>query len=719
MRKKILRVILLTIAIIIIAVCGLFFTQMMTIQKILVDGSQKASDRVKSMSEDAMTAEISEYLKESASARAEIADEEFADVLSSSKSIAACASYIYENRDKYGKSTLPHYTSQNYGEYGTVCAYGEGVDPESEEVQSELALISNLQGSLKAINELNPAIATSYFATETGLYVGNEIISDINVYSNEKPVLFDGRERPWYKEAVEEGGAVFTGIIEDADTGRSAVTCGVPVYKDGVLIGVAGAGMYLDIIRENIDSYRIGADGFACVVNSQGQVLFSGTDTGPLAVSDDADNDLRTSSNKTLATLTNDALAGVSGIRLIRLDGEEYYAAFEPMTTVGWAYFTVLPKGEVTKPTKDLLAELNKNDMEQKDFVASSILSSILYGIILLLLVGLLASIASRRLANKLSDPIVMLTDKVSKLEGDSLDFEWDTDTGDEVQKLAESFGSMTSRMKQYIKDITEITAEKERIGAELSVATNIQASMLPSVFPAFPNRREFDLYATMEPAKEVGGDFYDFFLIDDSHLGLVIADVSGKGVPAALFMVIAKTLIKNHAQEGESVDDVLAISNNQLCEGNGEEMFVTAWIGVIDLKTGVMRYCDAGHENPYIIHSDNTVEMLVPPKKRPPLAAMEGMKYIPNETTLRKGDSLYLYTDGVPEATNTDNELYGTDRLMRVLEEKGNEELSALLHDIRKDVDEFVGDAPQFDDITMLAFRLNGFTGEESNEAV
>ena len=383
------------------------------------------------------------------------------------------------------------------------------------------------------------------------------------------------------------------------------------------------------------------------------------------------------------------------------------------METVGWSYFTVLPEQEVAAPSQKLLDELDKSNMQQNELVKSSIYSSLSYILLVLIIIFLLAALISTKFATRLAAPVVRLTNDVSKIEGDNLDFTWDIDTGDEVQTLAKSFEFMTDRMKQYIEDITVITAEKERIGAELSVATHIQASMLPSLFPPFPDRKEFELYAKMDPAKEVGGDFYDFFFVDDDHIALVIADVSGKGVPAALFMVIAKTLIKNHAKAQDNVDGILASANDQLCEGNGEEMFVTAWIGVIDLRTGLMRYCDAGHEYPYIIHSDGNVEMLKPPKKKPPLAAMEGIKYMANELMLQKGDCIFLYTDGVPEATDANDQLYGTDRLEKILTEKAYDDTETLLTDVRADVDAFVGDAPQFDDLTMLAFRLKDLTGE------
>ena len=278
--------------------------------------------------------------------------------------------------------------------------------------------------------------------------------------------------------------------------------------------------------------------------------------------------------------------------------------------------------------------------------------------------------------------------------------------TNDEVELLAESIDKMEKDMLAYVDNITAITAEKERIGAELNVATKIQADMLPSIFPAFPERNDMDIFASMDPAKEVGGDFYDLFMVDDDHLAVVMADVSGKGVPAALFMVIAKTLIKNHLQNKEPVNEALINANNQLCEGNDEGYFVTTWAAVVDLKTGDVEFADAGHELPLVIHPDGSVEGFKPTKKRPPLATMEDLQFLLDRFNLAPGDKLFLYTDGVPEATNAENELYGMDRLKAVLEKNCKATPEEILVAVRADVDAFVGDAPQFDDLTMLAFE-------------
>ena len=277
--------------------------------------------------------------------------------------------------------------------------------------------------------------------------------------------------------------------------------------------------------------------------------------------------------------------------------------------------------------------------------------------------------------------------------------------TGDEVEQLADAFRKMEEDMLAYIRSFMAVTAEKERIGAELNVATQIQADMLPRIFPAFPARTEFDIYATMDPAKEVGGDFYDFFLVDDDHLAVVVADVSGKGVPAALFMVIAKTLIKNHAQNRETPAEVFTHTNAQLCEGNDAGLFVTAWMAILEISTGKLIYVNAGHNPPLLQRAGGSYEWL---RSRPGfvLAGMEGMRYRENEMELNPGDRLFLYTDGVTEATDANKELYGDDRLQAALDRQGNVPVRRLLTGIKESIDAFVGDAEQFDDITMLGLE-------------
>ena len=265
-----------------------------------------------------------------------------------------------------------------------------------------------------------------------------------------------------------------------------------------------------------------------------------------------------------------------------------------------------------------------------------------------------------------------------------------------EFANLSADINQTVTVLKGYID------AEKNRMEKELKLAHELQEAAMPKNF-SFPNL-DIEIYATMDPAREIGGDFYDLFLIGDGILALVIADVSGKGIPAALFMMRSKTIIRNLAQTGIPPVEILSRANDLLCEGNEVDMFVTVWIGIIDLNTGILRCANAGHEYPVITGSDGRFS-LVKDKHGLALAAMENMKFREYELYFKKGDRLFVYTDGIPEAINAQNEQYGTGRLTDKLNEVRELPFTEILPAIRDDIQRFAGDTEQFDDITMLGF--------------
>lgn len=310
-----------------------------------------------------------------------------------------------------------------------------------------------------------------------------------------------------------------------------------------------------------------------------------------------------------------------------------------------------------------------------------------------------LSTAASRFVKEKSSNMEIVKESAISQLR---------IHTGDEIEYLCKAIQTMEKDINNYIENLTAVTAEKERISTELNVAAQIQASMLPCIFPAFPEREEFDIYAIMQPAKEVGCDFYDYFLVDSDHLAVMVADVSGKGVPAALFMVIAKTLIKNQTQAGKSPQEVFTLVNAQLCENNEAGMFITAWMGILEVSTGRVTYVNAGHNLPLLKRGDGCYDYL---KSRAGfiLAGMEGISYKQHEIQLEPGDELYLYTDGVTETVNNQNELYGEYRLQEVLNKNRDTSPSILLTAVAKDINNFTDNAVQRDDITMLSLKIRG----------
>ena len=257
---------------------------------------------------------------------------------------------------------------------------------------------------------------------------------------------------------------------------------------------------------------------------------------------------------------------------------------------------------------------------------------------------------------------------------------------------------------RKMVEKQRKLSENSARMETELRMATQIQEGMLPSIYPPFPERREFDIYGTMNPAREVGGDFYDFFLVDEDNLALVVADVSGKGVPAALFMMAAKIILANNAMMGLSPAQVLEATNSSVCASNPEEMFITVWFGILEISTGILTAANAGHEYP-ALKQGNRFE-LFKDKHGLVLGAMDGVKYTEYSIRLEPGDKLFLYTDGVPEATNSDNKLFGTDRMLEALNRRPEESPRNILADVRSAVDLFVGAAEQFDDLTMLCLE-------------
>ncbi len=277
-----------------------------------------------------------------------------------------------------------------------------------------------------------------------------------------------------------------------------------------------------------------------------------------------------------------------------------------------------------------------------------------------------------------------------------------------ELGQLSEDVIGLTEEMDDYLSKIETFTADRERISTELNLATRIQLDMLPNIFPAFPDRHEFDIFAEMDPAKAVGGDFYDFFLIDNDHLCMVMADVSGKGIPAALFMMATKIIVASCAMLGSSAAEILTKTNEAVCSSNREQMFVTIWVGILEISTGRMKAANAGHEYPILKHADGGYE-LIKDKHGLVIGAMDDVQYTEYELQLEPGSKLFLYTDGAPEATDKDEKMFGLERLLAVLNEHPEANPEQTLHNVRSAIDGFIRDAEQFDDLTMLCMEYRG----------
>ena len=305
-------------------------------------------------------------------------------------------------------------------------------------------------------------------------------------------------------------------------------------------------------------------------------------------------------------------------------------------------------------------------------------------------------------------DNLRKINGTLAEITDGNLNVTVDVRTNEEFASLSDDINQTVSTLKRYIAEAAA------RIDKELEFAKEIQYSALPSVFPPYPNRKDFEIYAHMITAKEVGGDFYDFYMLGDSTLAFMIADVSGKGIPAAMFMMQAKTIIKDLAESGLELPEVFATANKKLCENNDAGMFVTAWMGILDLKTGLLKFVNAGHNPPLVRQADGEFVYLKA-RSGMVLAGMDGIKYRQNELQLTPGDQIFLYTDGVTEATDKNNQLYGEERLLETVNRNIVMDTRKLCEAVKSDVDQFVGEAPQFDDITMLSVEIQYIRGENS----
>ena len=680
--------------------------------------AQKAS--ITEISEWTMQEVIDENLTQSTKLQAYIAGEMFGDATRVVSTIADCAGKLFAERyewlqrpdsttfDPETIAVAPPDRTKD-GEISAQLLTEEGVNLKDARIVRKLALLGELSDIMCAVYA-ESIVDSCYIALPEGvmLLVDDHAGSKFDEAGAIIPIPM--RERLWYTGAVESGKLHFTDVTSDLFTGEISIMCSIPVYRDGTLVAVVGADLFLNDMAAEVNS--IARDGsFVCIVNQNGHVVFSPQTDGVFQVLPDGEaQDLRRASDQKLAALIRDALALDTGLRLFETDGELRYMVGAPIQNVGWALLSIVPKSVADQPTEVMTSQYDAIQNEAKETFRTGLGNSKATIIVLTAVVAVLAVTSALILSKRVVKPLETMTKRVHALGGNDLQFRMEPvyKTGDEIEALAESFAMLSGKTLQYISEVQRITAEKERIGAELSLATRIQADMLPNVFPPFPGRGEFDIFAAMDPAKEVGGDFYDFFLIDDDHLCMAMADVSGKGVPAALFMMASKIILANNAMAGKTPAQILTDTNAAICANNREEMFVTVWLGILEISTGRLTAANAGHEYPVLKTPDGEFA-LVKDKHGFVIGGMDGVKYKEYELKLDRGAKLFLYTDGVPEATNAENALFGVERMLQALNSDPAAAPAEILKNVRSSVDAFVKDAQQFDDLTMLCMEYRG----------
>lgn len=503
----------------------------------------------------------------------------------------------------------------------------------------------------------------------------------------------------WYQIPREVRERVWSEPYFDEGSGKMLMTsCSAPFFSgrgaakrvDGVVV----ADVSLEWLTELVASIKVLKSGYSFLLSRNGTIL-----THPdkeLIMNETIFSLAESQQNPALREIGRKMVHGESGlIPYTDSRGIRSWMYYAPVTSTGWTLAVVFPEEELFAGVRGLTIT-----------VACMGLAGIL-----------LLSACVAVIARSITTPLHRLAEATEEIASGNFDAELPpVRSNDEVGKLTQAFIAMNKSLKEYIQDLTETTAAKERIESELQVATDIQASLLPRLFPAFPDRPEFDIYASMDPAKEVGGDFYDFFFIDQNNLCFLIADVAGKGVPAALYMMVAKTLLKSEGQRLGEPGAILSYVNNVLATDNDSCMFATVFCAIVDIRSGAVRFANAGHNPPLLITSQGI--RYLPLRAGFVLGPMEDTHYETEGLTLQPGETLFLYTDGVTEATNSSDELYGEAQLLSALQRGPKEDLVAMIQKIRAEVTAHAAGAPQSDDVTMVALKYRGaVTGIEVPE--
>ena len=722
LRVKIFRIniILITVALLLFAVFGIY--QVRRYANLMEQTSRNQNTVIVDSLSASMRSMATESFRKYVVSEAKIIDSEFWTMRHDLEILAKQVQMVLEEPSAYSPVEVPLPSQADAGQLSLQLLYSDRADQDDPALKEQILRIGGLRNMMLEMVGGGESLMDCMVSLPGGASIIADRTPESKVGPDGEPQFYNAYRRPWYVGAIVHEGTYFTPVNLDNYYDTYEVMVGVPVYVDGELAAVCGGSVMLDSFADIIANATLGDYSDTCIINENGNMIYSSRTEGELGIQGVELKSLLEGSNAELVALVDEALKGDVGFSLLEVDGEKTYVAYAPISTLGWTQLLCISQ-ENLNATAYLLAEKTDAVMEEsvtelRSNEGSTIITTMVIAVLMLVLAGILSLVFSKRLV----DPIKKMTLRISEMKGDNMSFQVEDVllTGDEIEVLARAFANMSEKMRGYVREIVSITSEKQRMATELSVAADIQLNMLPTTFPAFPERKEFELFAVMDPAKEVGGDFYDFFLIDEDHLALVIADVSGKGVPAALFMVISKTLIKNVALSGlyNSPAEILQEVNGRLCEGNKDDMFVTVWLGVLTISTGELISACAGHEYPVFFRREQGFVLEKDPHGLA-MGVLESSRYRNVRWHMDPGDLLFLYTDGVPEANNSREELFGNERMLKALEssrrearEQGDTEeldLQRFLRNMRAQIDSFAGETPQYDDLTMLCVEYKG----------
>ena len=633
--------------------------------------------------------------------QANLCNSEFMEIEATVAVLSEIADKLWNNPGAYPKNRS-YPVAEKPKDPNLISVYQHPKDVDFNRIKSDLEISSSMDTFFKPFLANNPNISDFNIGTPDGLFrrfPWGTVSPD-----------YDVRKRDWFKRAVESGKPGWSDPYLGAIAKNLRINYSRPVYRQKKLVSVVAINVPLETINERIISTRLNKMGSAILVDRNLNIIArEGMSTKGENWADPQKIEHFTldAASGNQKKFEEELKAANSGILQGIYKGKESFIAHAPVKTTGWSVLFIMPVEAVYAPIMPTEQAIMKEAHTVKSQVIGKIQFSLIVLTVMFFIIIAAVYVVARRTAKLVTDPIMILDEGARIIGNGNLDHHIEIHSGDEIEGLADTFNKMTSDLKDYIRNLTETTAAKERIQSELNVATDIQASLLPRLFPAFPDRPEFDIFATMDPAKEVGGDFYDFFFIDDNNLCFIIADVADKGVPAALYMMVSKTLLKTEAQRLGEPDQTLDYVNNILAADNENCMFVTVFCAILNTRTGEVRFANAGHNPPLIIESQGIRYLTV--KAGFVLGPIPDSAYETERITMQPGDTLFLYTDGVTEAKNPEAELYGEPRLLEALQISPKEKLYEMIHHIRTEVTQHANGAPQSDDVTMLAIKYRG----------
>ncbi len=716
--RRILRTALWGSCVTFMVMGGIFLVSIFILHNELHEQARDVSGKMGDYLEENFQQEVKVRLTETTALRAQIVGRLLKNCSLNVENLADTLTDTLQNKADYQAKELPVANFEEVDDYVPYLYYSpdllkQGLSPE---LRREVALVSSVEYDIRRMSRRYQG---SVLVASTKGYM---IRMDMLDFDGKGAVLcheplrstYDYQHKGWFQSTIKEDRLIFTSQYM-ASYGQPCISICAPYHDSKGVAGVAVADIDTSYICRSLESSDVDGSNFSFIMDGKGNVIISPRLDGAFAATD-MDLNLRQAEDKVLAETAERMMAGEQGIALVNADGNEYYLVYAPVPEVGWSIGTVIDTTKITASGDNAEAYVKEIFRRYDAELGKYFLIKVIGAIVLFIITLYPILRRNVKMAQGFAEPINTLIDGVKEIAGGNLNRKLSIKTDDELETLAESFNHMTEELTLYMDSLAKTTAQKEHIETELSVATRIQTGMLPDGHNPFPERQDFDLAAMMQTAREVGGDFYDFYFLDDRYLVLTVADVSDKGVPAALFMVISKTLLKENllfAGDPERLGEVFAKTNNALIRSNKENMFVTVFCGVLDTLTGEFTYVNAGHNPPVIRHNGRCryLEM----GHYPILGALEDLTFGVSHLQLDSGDAIFLYTDGVTEAKNNENKMFGTQLLLRTLYAAGDNAEQEIQR-VYEAVKEYVGSEPQSDDITMLELIYYGLEQERKD---